>query len=148
VVIWASAALAAAESIRKILSHGGTGHVGIGIAGTAIGIIGNQVVARYKLIIGRRINSAALVADARHSWLDALSSAGALAGLVALALGWRWGDPVAGPAVTALICHVGWEVTSDVVHRLMDGIDPGIIRQAETAAASVPGVIHAHARAT
>jgi cation diffusion facilitator family transporter len=36
VVIWASAALAAAESIRKIVSHGGTGHVGIGIAGAAI----------------------------------------------------------------------------------------------------------------
>jgi divalent metal cation (Fe/Co/Zn/Cd) transporter len=52
-----------------------------------------------------------------------------------------------GLAVTALICHVGWEVTSDVVRRLMDGIDPGIIGQAETAAASVPGVIHAHGRA-
>jgi cation diffusion facilitator family transporter len=79
VVIWASAALAAAESTHKIISHGGTGHVGAGIAGAAIGIIGNQAVARYKLRIGRRINSAALVADARHSWLDALSSAGALA---------------------------------------------------------------------
>jgi cation diffusion facilitator family transporter len=147
VVIWASAALAAAESIRKILSHGGTGFVGIGIAGAVIGILGNQVVARYKLIIGRRINSAALVADARHSWLDALSSAGALAGLVAVAAGFRWGDPVAGLAVTVFIGHVGWEVTSDVVRRLMDGIDPEIIHQAETAAASVRGVIHAHGRA-
>jgi divalent metal cation (Fe/Co/Zn/Cd) transporter len=87
------------------------------------------------------------VADARHSWLDALSSAGALAGLVAVAFGFRWGDPVAGLAVTGFICHVGWEVTSDVVHRLMDGIDPAIIHQAETAAAAVPGVVHAHVRA-
>lgn len=45
------------------------------------------------------------------------------------------------------ICHVGWQVTSDVVHRLMDGIDPEIIHQAEEAAATVPGVVHAHARA-
>jgi divalent metal cation (Fe/Co/Zn/Cd) transporter len=71
----------------------------------------------------------------------------ALAGLVAVALGFGWGEPVAGLAVTAFICHVGWEVTSDVVHRLMDGIDPAIIHQAETAAAAVPGVVHAHARA-
>jgi divalent metal cation (Fe/Co/Zn/Cd) transporter len=87
------------------------------------------------------------VADARHSWLDALSSAGALAGLVAVALGFRWGDPVAGLAVTGFICHVGWEVTSEAVHRLMDGTDPELIHRAEAAAASVPGVVHAHARA-
>jgi cation diffusion facilitator family transporter len=147
VVIWASAALAAAESIRKIISHAGTSHIGIGIAAAAIGVLGNQVVARYKLVIGRRIKSASLIADARHSWLDALSSAGALVGLVAVALGFGWGDPIAGLAVTGFICHVGWEVTSDVVHRLMDGIDPEIIHQAESAAASVPGVLHAHARA-
>jgi cation diffusion facilitator family transporter len=147
VVIWASAGFALAESIRKIISHAGTSHVGIGIAAAAVGIIGNQLVARYKLIVGRRIKSASLIADARHSWLDALSSAGALAGLVAVALGFRWGDPIAGLAVTVFICHVGWEVTSEVVHRLMDGIDPQVIGQAEAAAASVPGVIHAHARA-
>jgi len=147
VVVWASAAFAGFESIRKLLEHGRTDHVGAGIAGAALGIIGNQVVARYKLTTGRRINSATLIADAKHSWLDALSSAGALAGLLAVAAGQAWGDPVAGLAVTVFICHVGYEVTSDVVRRLADGIDPEVITAAETAAGSVPGVIHAHARA-
>jgi cation diffusion facilitator family transporter len=147
VVIWASAAFAGYESIRKLIEHGHTAHVWAGIAGAAIGIIGNQVVARYKLVIGKRINSATLIADARHSWLDALSSAGALAGLVAVAFGLPWGDPVAGLAVTAFICHVGYEVTADVVRRLADGVDPAVITTAEAAAGSVPGVIHAHARA-
>jgi hypothetical protein len=82
VVIWASAAFAGFESVRKLIEHGHTAHVGAGIAGAALGIIGNQVVARYKLVTGKRINSATLIADARHSWLDALSSAGALVGLV------------------------------------------------------------------
>jgi cation diffusion facilitator family transporter len=147
VVIWASAAFAGYESIRKLIEHGHTAHVAVGIVGAAIGIIGNQVVARYKLVVGKRIHSATLIADARHSWLDALSSAGALAGLVAVALGQSWGDPVAGLAVTAFICHVGYEVTTDVVHRLADGVDPDVITTAEAAAGSVPGVIHAHARA-
>ncbi|HEX3491405.1 MAG TPA: cation diffusion facilitator family transporter [Streptosporangiaceae bacterium] len=147
VVIWASAAFAGFESVRKLVEHGHTAHVGVGIAGAAVGIIGNQAVARYKLIVGRRIGSATLIADARHSWLDALSSAGALAGLVAVALGQSWGDPVAGLAVTAFICHVGYEVTKDVLHRLADGVDPDVITSAEAAAGSVPGVIHAHARA-
>ena len=69
------------------------------------------------------------------------------AGLIAVALGQPWGDPVAGLAVTAFICHVGYQVTADVVRRLADGIDPSVITGAEAAAGSVPGVIHAHARA-
>jgi cation diffusion facilitator family transporter len=92
VVIWASAAFAGYESIRKLIGHGHTAFVGAGIAGAVLGIIGNQFVARYKLVVGRRIGSATLIADARHSWLDALSSAGALAGLIAVALGQSWGD--------------------------------------------------------
>ncbi len=147
VVIWASAVLAGVESVRKLVEHGHTVHVGYGITAAALGILGNQAVARYKLVVGRRINSATLIADAKHSWRDALSSAGALVGLIAVALGWRWGDPVAGLAVTAFIAHVGWEVTSDVVHRLMDGIDPEVLETAEAAATAVPGVEHAHARA-
>jgi cation diffusion facilitator family transporter len=147
VVIWSSAAFAGYESIRKLIEHGHTAFVGAGIAGAVVGIVGNQLVARYKLVVGRRINSATLIADARHSWLDALSSAGALAGLVAVALGQSWGDPVAGLAVTAFICHVGYEVTADVMHRLADGVDPDVITKAEAAAGSVPGVTHAHARA-
>ena len=147
VVIWASAVFAAAESVRKFVEHGGTSHVGLGMAGAVIGIVGNQLVARYKLAVGRKINSATLIADAKHSWLDALSSAGALIGLIAVAAGLPWGDPVAGVAVTLFICHVGWEVTTDVVHRLMDGIDPDVLRAAERAAGEVDGVQHAHARA-
>jgi cation diffusion facilitator family transporter len=147
VVIWASAALAGVQSVYKLLEHGATTHVGWGIAGACVGILGNQLVARYKLIVGRRINSATLVADARHSWLDALTSAGALLGLVGVLLGARWADPVAGLAVTVFICHVGWEVSADVSRRLMDSVDPHTITAAEAAAERIPGVRHAHARA-
>jgi cation diffusion facilitator family transporter len=147
VVIWASALFAGAESVRKLIEHGHTTDIGWGIVGAVVGILGNQLVARYKLRVGQRIGSATLVADAKHSWLDALSSAGALVGLIAVAFGQRWGDPVAGLAITLFICHVGYEVTSDVVHRLADGVDPEVIHTAEAAAGSVRGVIHAHARA-
>jgi divalent metal cation (Fe/Co/Zn/Cd) transporter len=49
--------------------------------------------------------------------------------------------------VTLFICHVGYEVTADVVHRLADGVDPAVITSAEAAAGAVDGVVHAHARA-
>jgi cation diffusion facilitator family transporter len=146
-VIWGSALVAGFESVTKLLRHGGTGHVGWGIAAAGVGIAGNQLVARYKSVVGRRIRSATMVADAKHSWLDALSSAGAMLGLIGVALGWGWADAIAGIVVTGFICHVGWEVTADIAHRLLDGVDPEIITTAETVATSVAGVTHAHARA-
>ncbi len=139
-VIWASAAFAGVESYRKLVGHGHTSSVYLGMVGAVLGIVGNQAVARYKLRIGRRISSATLVADAKHSWLDALSSAGALAGLALVAAGYRWGDPIAGFAVTLFIVHVGWEVTGELVHHLMDGVDEQHLDAAKAAAATVDGV--------
>jgi cation diffusion facilitator family transporter len=146
-VIWGSALVAGFESVHKLLRHGGTGHVGWGIAAAAVGIAGNQLVARYKLTVGRRIRSATMVADAKHSWLDALSSAGAMLGLIGVAVGWAWADAVAGIVVTGFICHVGYEVSTDIAHRLLDGVEPEIITTAEATAIAVAGVQHAHARA-
>ncbi len=124
-VIWASAVFAAVVSVRKLTTHGTTSHLGVGIAAALAGIVGNQLVARYKLQVGRRIQSATLVADAQHSWLDAISSAGAMVGLIGVAFGLRWADAAAGLLITGFIIHVGYEVTSDLVGHLMDGVDPG-----------------------
>ena len=146
-VIWASAVFAAVVSVHKLTVHGGTTHVGFGLAAAGVGIVGNQVVASYKRRVGRRIQSATLLADARHSWLDALTSAGALAGLAAVAAGLRWADAVAGLLVTGFILHVGFEVTRDLLAHLMDTVDPQLLASAERAALGVPGVAHAHVRA-
>jgi cation diffusion facilitator family transporter len=96
VVIWASAAFAGFASIRKLIGHGPISHIGAGIAGAIIGVAGNLAVARRKLVADRHINSATLVADACHSWPDALSSAGALAGRIAVAAGQPWAEPGGG----------------------------------------------------
>jgi cation diffusion facilitator family transporter len=139
-VIWASAVIAGIESYLKLVSHAPTTHVAWGMAGAALGIVGNQVVAFYKRRVGHRIHSTTLLADAKHSWLDAMSSFGALVGLVAVAFGLRLGDPIAGFAITLFICHVGYEVTRDVVHHLMDGVELDYLERATAAAAGVGGM--------
>jgi cation diffusion facilitator family transporter len=146
-VIWASAGFAAVVSIHKLTERGRTSHLGYGMAAAVVGVVGNQLVGSYKRRVGRRIQSATLSADARHSWLDALSSAGALVGLLAVAAGLRWADAVAGLVVTGFIVHVGFQVTRDLVQHLMDGVDPDLLVQAERAALGVPGVAHVHVRA-
>lgn len=139
-VIWASAVFAGYESYHKLIHHTPTTSIGLGMTAAVLGIIGNQAVAAYKRRVGRRINSLTLLADARHSWLDAIASLGALTGLALVAAGQRWGDPVAGFAITLFICHVGWEVTGEIVHHLMDGVDPSHLDAAERAATAVDGV--------
>jgi cation diffusion facilitator family transporter len=139
-VIWASAAFAGIESYRKLVGGGSTTRLGVGMLAAALAIIANQVVARYKGRVGRRIQSATLIADARHSWLDAVSSLGALVGLAGVALGARWGDPVAGLAVMLFVAHVGWEVTGDLLLHLMDGVDGEIVEAAQRAASTVADV--------
>jgi cation diffusion facilitator family transporter len=138
--IWSSAIFAGYESVRKLVHHGTTTHVGWGIAAAIVGIAGNQAVAWYKGSVGRRIQSATLMADARHSWLDAISSLGAAVGLVAVAFGFPLGDPIAGIAITLMICHVGYEVTGEIVSHLMDAVDPALLEHAESGAMLVPGV--------
>jgi divalent metal cation (Fe/Co/Zn/Cd) transporter len=54
---------------------------------------------------------------------------------------------VAGLIVTGFIAHVGWEVTSELVVHLIDGVDPVVLRDAERGALAVPGVEHVHVRA-
>jgi cation diffusion facilitator family transporter len=139
-VIWLSAGLAAFESYRKLVSGAGTSNLGLGMAAAVIGIAGNLLVSRYKQRIGVRIHSSALVADAHHSRLDALSSVGALGGLILVAAGYPIGDPIAGFAVTVLILEVGFEVTRDVLHHLLDGIEPELLASLRSIAASAPGV--------
>jgi cation diffusion facilitator family transporter len=145
--IWASAAFAGVVSVHKLTERGATSHLAIGMVAAGIGIVGNQVVARYKRKVGTRIHSMTLLADARHSWLDAIASGGALLGLIGVASGLRWADGVAGLLVTAFIVHVGYKVTSEVVGHLMDGVDPELVLQAETTALEVEGVEHVHVRA-
>ncbi len=146
-VIWASAAFAGYQSYEKLVSHAPTTNVWVGMMGAVLGIAGNQLVARYKRRVGERINSVTLLADAKHSWLDALSSFGALLGLLLVAAGFPLGDPLAGFAVTLFIVHVGFEVTRDILEHLMDGVDPAELSAAEAAALGVPGVAAAVARA-
>jgi cation diffusion facilitator family transporter len=145
-VIWVSAIFAGYESYQKLVAQTETTHLSAGMAAAAVGMIGNFAVSRYKARVARQIRSATMEAEATHSWLDTVSSLGALVGLVGVGLGYRWADPVAGIAVTLFIAHVGLEVTREIMHHLMDGVEPAHLDAAKHAAEAVPGVERASVR--
>ena len=107
-------------------------HLGLrGARPACIGFAGNELVARYRIRVGRRIGSAALVADGLHARTDGFTSLAVLLGAGGVALGWRWADPVVGLLITAGDPARARDAAREVYRRLMDAVDPALVDRAE-----------------
>jgi cation diffusion facilitator family transporter len=140
-LIAASSALAAYQALAR-LAHPRpvTGLIAVAAAALA-GFAGNELVAGYRIRTGRRIGSAALVADGLHARADGFTSLAAAAGAGGTALGWDWTDPVAGLLITVAILAVLRQAAREIYRRLMDAVDPALVGQAEQALRGTPGVL-------
>lgn len=139
-MITLSAIIAGVESVRRLINPVPIEHVGWVAAAGLIGFVGNELVAVYRIRVGRRIGSAALVADGLHARTDGFTSLAVLFGAAGVALGFPLADPVIGVLITVAILVVLRTAAKDVFRRLMDGVDPALIDAAETALAAEPGV--------
>jgi cation diffusion facilitator family transporter len=139
-VMAASSALAAVEAALRLAHPMHIGHLPWVAAAGAIGFAGNETVAVYRIRVGRRIGSAALVADGMHARTDGLTSLAVVAGAAGVALGWKAADPVVGLAITLAILLVLRRAARDIYRRLMDSVDPGLVAETRDVLAQVPGV--------
>jgi len=140
VMITLSSAFAAYEAIARLIHPHAVTHLWFVAAAALIGFVGNEVVAHYRIRVGRQIGSAALVADGLHARTDGFTSLAVLVGAGGVALGWRWADPVVGLVITVAILGVLRAAVIQVGARLMDAVDPGLVDQATAAVASVGGI--------
>jgi cation diffusion facilitator family transporter len=138
--ITASSALAAYTAIDRLVHTRDVTHLPVVAIAALAGFAGNEWVARYRLRTGRRIGSAALVADGLHARTDGFTSLAVLIGAGGVALGWRWADPVIGLVITVAILAVLRDAARQVYRRLMDAVDPEAVDAAEAALAGVEGV--------
>ncbi|SEF55329.1 cation diffusion facilitator family transporter [Thermomonospora echinospora] len=140
-VIAVSCAAAGWSAIARLLDPAPVRHLPAVAAAAVVGFVGNELVARYRIRVGRRIGSAALVADGLHARADGFTSLAVLAGAAGMAAGWQWADPVVGLAITVAIAAVLRQAGREVCHRLMDAVDPALVDRAEEALRTVPGVL-------
>lgn len=140
VVIAATAALAAYEAIARLLQPQPVSHLPYVAAAAVIGFAGNELVARYRIAVGQRIGSAALVADGLHARTDGLTSLAVLLGAAGVAVGWQWADPVVGLGITAAILLVLKDAVGQIYARLMDAVDPEMVDTAEATLRATAGV--------
>jgi cation diffusion facilitator family transporter len=116
--------------------------IGLVLAAGIVGFLGNEAVALYRIRIGRRIGSAALVADGLHARADGFTSLGVVVSAIATLAGIVRADAVVGLTITLVI---GWTLVRaarGVLHRILDGTDEDTIALIEEVAASVSGVEH------
>jgi cation diffusion facilitator family transporter len=140
IAITASSAAAAFEAIRRFIHPQDVTHLWAVAAAGLVGFAGNEVVARYRIRVGRQIGSAALVADGLHARTDGFTSLAVLVGAGGVAVGWRWADPVVGLLITIAILGVLRGAAREVFGRLMDSIDPSVIDLAEHTLETTDGV--------
>ncbi|MGP3982556.1 cation diffusion facilitator family transporter [Streptomyces sp. KR80] len=138
--IAASAALAGWAAVDRLLDPQRISHLPAVAAAALVGFVGNEWVARYRIRTGRRIGSAALVADGLHARTDGFTSLAVLLGAGGAALGWRLADPIVGLLITAAIALVLKDAAREVFRRLMDAVDPALVDAAAAALREVTGV--------
>jgi cation diffusion facilitator family transporter len=137
-----SAVFAAAEAFERLLHPREPDRLGLVLAAGVIGFMGNEVVAIYRIRVGRRIGSAALVADGLHARTDGLTSLGVVLSAIATFAGLARADAVVGLAITLVIVWTLIGAARGVLHRILDGTDEETITLIEEVAAAVPGVEH------
>ena len=139
-MILASAVLAAYESITRLVNPVVITNIPLVIAAGVIGFAGNELVALYRIRVGREIGSAALVADGYHARTDGLTSLAVVGGAIGVALGYPLADPLVGLLITIAILVVLKQATAQMLGRLMDAVEPELVDELERTARSVPAV--------
>lgn len=142
-VVAASAAVAGYESVARLLDPRPVAHPWVVAAAGVIGFAGNELVARYRIRIGREIGSAALVADGLHARTDGFTSLAVVAGAAGVGFGFPAADPIVGLVITVAILFVLRDAAKEVFRRLLDAVDPASVELAERTARDVEGVLDA-----
>ena len=107
--IFISACVAGVEAVIRLIHPSAPTHLAVLALAGVIGYAGNLLAARIRLRAGRRLNSAALIADGHHAHADAYVSLAVIASAVVVALGAPRADPLIGLAITFVILRITWQ---------------------------------------
>jgi cation diffusion facilitator family transporter len=139
-IILFSAVVAGYQAIDRLIQPQPVGLLwAVAVAG-AVGFVGNEAVAIFRIRVGRQIGSAALVADGYHARTDGWTSLAVVVGAGGVWLGYPLADPIVGLIIAAAILVIVWQSGKTVFTRLLDGADPKVIEEIQHTASHVPGV--------
>src|ERR1043166_7857944 len=142
--VFAAALVIAIQSVREILlpHHGPAPWT---LAVLIVAVIIKEVLFRYVIRFGRKVESTAVKTDAWHHRIDAMTSTAAFIGISIALIGgkpWQSADDWAALVACALIGWNGYRLARPAFFEIMDTAPHGrFIRSIRQAATSVPGVV-------
>ena len=139
-IILFSAIVAGYQAIDRLLNPQPIAYLGWLAAAGIVGFIGNEVVAVFRIRVGREINSAALIADGYHARTDGFTSLAVVFGAFGVWLGFPLADPIIGLLITLAIFGIVWQSAKAIFTRMLDGVEPGMTEEIRHAAEHVPGI--------
>ena len=107
--IFISACVAGMEALRRLIDPAPPDHLWVLAAAGAIGYVANRIAAQVRLRAGKRLDSAALIADGHHARADAYVSLAVIASAAVVAAGVPIADPLIGLAITLVILRITWQ---------------------------------------
>lgn len=90
------------------------------LAAAVISIVSKEAMYWYARFYAKRLDSGALMADAWHHRSDALSSIGALIGIVGARMGFPVLDTVASLIICVFIVKAAYDIFKDAVSKMVD----------------------------
>ncbi len=139
--IFASAAVAFYQSVERLLHPHPVTHLFAVMLASVIGFVGNEGVAVFRIRVGRKIGSAALIADGYHARTDGWTSLAVLVGALGVHFGYPKADPIVGLLITVAILSIVWQSVKLVFTRMLDGVEPETSDEVRHAASHVNGVL-------
>jgi cation diffusion facilitator family transporter len=118
--IFVSVMVALYETIMRFVHPQQITHLWALAAAGVIGFFGNEFAAQVRLVAGRRLASAAMIADGKHARTDGFVSLGVVVSAIVVALGVKIADPIVGLVITLIILHITWESWHEVRHAEID----------------------------
>jgi cation diffusion facilitator family transporter len=128
------------ESFQRLLHPQPLTNLGWIAAAAVIGFLGNETVALLQIRVGRKIGSAALVADGLHARTDGLTSLAVMFAAAGAWFGYPWVDPLIGFLIGVAILFITWDATKTMWYRLMDAVEPALLDRAEAIIKGQPDV--------
>ncbi len=110
-----------------------------------VGITINFSMTRYMGRIGRKINSPAIIADARHQKVDIFTSIGIFVGVAGSQLGFPILDPLVALLIAVLVLKTAYDVARDNINNILGKVpSEDISNDIKAAALSVEGTLGIH----
>jgi cation diffusion facilitator family transporter len=135
-----SAVVAGYESVQRLLHPQPIDYLWAVVGASIVGLVGNEAVAVFRIKVGKKIESAALIADGYHAQADGLASSAVLFGALGAWLGYPLADPIVGLLITLVLARIVWQSSKAVFTQMLDGVEPRIVDEIKDAASRAEGV--------